>query len=63
MARRKGLQVPDALLDQLLSGCQTASDFFHPMECAPRGGQDGRFELILLAGLPEDGSHDEASVA
>ena len=31
------------------------------MECAPGGGQIGRFELTPLAGLPEDGSHDEAS--
>ena len=30
------------------------------MECAPGGGQIGRFELTSLAGLPEDGSHDEA---
>ena len=33
------------------------------MECAPGGGQDGRFELTPLVWLPEDGSHDEASVA
>ena len=33
------------------------------LECAPWDGQDGRFELTPLAGLPEDGSHDEASVA
>ena len=32
------------------------------MECAPRGGRNGRFELTPLAGLPEDGSHDEASI-
>jgi hypothetical protein len=33
------------------------------VECAPAGGQYGRFELPPLVGLPEDGSHDEASVA
>lgn len=33
------------------------------MECALAGGQFGRFELTPLAGLPEDGSHDEVSVA
>jgi len=30
------------------------------LECAPGGGQVGRFELTPLAGLPEDGSHDKA---
>jgi hypothetical protein len=35
----------------------------HDVECAPRSGQNGRFELTPLAGLPEDGSHDEASIA
>jgi hypothetical protein len=34
-----------------------------PLECAPDGGQIGRFELTFLAGLPEDGSHDEAPLA
>ena len=32
------------------------------VECAPAGGQIGRFGLTPLAGLPEDGSHDEASI-
>jgi len=32
------------------------------LECAPWGGQIGRFELTPLAGLPENGSHDEASI-
>ena len=32
------------------------------LECAPAGGQIGRFELTPLAGLPEDGSHDETPV-
>ena len=32
------------------------------LECAPEGGQIGRFELTPIAGLPEDGSHDEASL-
>ncbi len=29
---------------------------------APWGGQNGRFGLTRLAGLPEDGSHDETPV-
>ena len=33
-----------------------------PLECAPAGGQVGRFELTPFAGLPEDGSHDEAQI-
>lgn len=33
------------------------------VECAPGGGQNARIELTRLAGLPEHGSHDEASVA
>jgi len=32
------------------------------LECAPAGAQIGRFELTPLAGLPEDGSHDETSI-
>src|SRR4051812_49016770 len=32
------------------------------LECAPAGGQIGRFELTPFAGLPEDGSHDKAPV-
>ncbi len=32
------------------------------LECAPRGGQIGRFRLTPLLGLPEDGSHDETSI-
>ncbi len=32
------------------------------LECAPKSGQIGRFELTPLAGLPENGSHDEASI-
>ena len=32
------------------------------LECAPAGGQNGRFELTPSAGLPENGSHDEAPV-
>ena len=32
------------------------------LECAPARGQAGRFELTSLAGLPENGSHDEASI-
>jgi len=43
--------------------CQSAWKRDPGLECAPAGGQFGRFELTLLAGLPEDGSHDEASVA
>ena len=43
-------------------GCGTAWKIDPSMECAPRGGQIGRFELTPLAGLPEDGSHDEASI-
>ena len=33
------------------------------MECAPGGGQIERVGLTLLAGLSEDGSHDEAPIA
>ena len=36
---------------------------FRRLECAPAGGQFRRFELTLPVGLPEDGSHDEASIA
>ena len=32
------------------------------MECAPAGGQVGRLGLTPVAGLPEDGSHDEAPI-
>ena len=42
--------------------CQTASNIDPRLECAPWGGQFGRFELTPLAGLPENGSHDEASI-
>ena len=42
--------------------CKTACKYFQILECAPGGGQNERFELIPLAGLPEDGSHDEASI-
>ena len=45
--------------------CTEAADEpkFDPlMECAPGGGQVGQFELTPVAGLPEDGSHDEASL-
>ena len=38
-------------------------DIVNGLECALRGGQNGRFDLTLLSGLSEDGSHDEASVA
>ena len=33
------------------------------MECAPVGGQIARLELTTPAGLPEDGSHDQAPIA
>ena len=33
------------------------------LECAPRGGQNRRFELTPLAGLLKNGSHDETPVA
>ncbi len=41
-------------------GCQTAWKQDPLLECAPGGGQNGRFELTPFAGLPENGSHDEA---
>ena len=33
------------------------------MECAPGGGRIERKDLTLPAGLPENGSHDEAPVS
>jgi hypothetical protein len=33
------------------------------VECAPWGGRIEQLELTTPAGLPEDGSHDEASIA
>jgi hypothetical protein len=33
------------------------------LECAPAGGQIERLDLTMLVGFPEDGSHDEASIA
>jgi transposase InsO family protein len=33
------------------------------MECAPEGGQIERLDLTMPVGLPEDGSHDQASIA
>jgi hypothetical protein len=33
------------------------------LECAPAGGQIERLDLTMPVGLPEDGSHDEASIA
>lgn len=35
--------------------------FDRSLECTPGGGRIGRFESTSLAGLPEDGGHDEAS--
>lgn len=32
------------------------------VECAPGGGQNERLGLTALAGLPENGSRDEASI-
>jgi hypothetical protein len=37
--------------------------FVREMECAPAGGQIERLDLTMPVGLPEDGSHDEASIA
>jgi len=42
--------------------CQSALKIDPYMECAPRGGQIGRFELTPLAGLLENGSHDETPI-
>ena len=38
-------------------------NFGRRLECAPAGGQIEGRELTTSAGLPEDGSHDEASIA
>ena len=42
--------------------CQKRANPTRPLECAPGGGQNERIGLTPLAGLPEDGSHDEASI-
>ena len=39
-----------------------ASDLCRKLECAAGGGQFGRFELTSVAGLSEDGSHDETPI-
>ncbi len=49
-------------LVQNVLDCRSAWKIDPLMECAPGGGQIGRFRLIPLAGLPEDGSHDETSI-
>ena len=46
----------------LHSGPHTLSEMARDLECAPGGGQFGRFELTIPAGLPEDGSHDETPI-
>ena len=51
------------LVDQVTADCVSASNFDPPVECAPAGGQNVWFKLTLPAGFPEDGNHDEASVA
>jgi hypothetical protein len=33
------------------------------LECAPAGRQIERLDLTMPVGLPEDGSHDQASIA
>jgi len=45
------------------ANCQSAFKRDPLLECAPGGGQNGRFELTPDAGLLEDGSHDEAPIA
>jgi hypothetical protein len=45
------------------SFCQAITSAIRYMECAPAGGQIEGRELTTAAGLPEDGSHDEASIA
>jgi hypothetical protein len=58
-ARIAGASTESDLAEALTepSGADTAE-----MECAPAGGQVRRFGLTPVAGLPEDGSHDEAPV-
>ena len=55
------LQVLGAVAQLERALCQTAPYRDPYLECAPRGRQNVRFELTPLAGLPENGSHDEAS--
>ena len=63
-ARSGGISLDEVavLVDWVELDCQTASKSFQGMECAPAGGQNERIGLTPLAGLPEDGSHDEASI-
>ena len=44
-------------------GCRIASNSDPLLECAPWGGRIEQLELTTPAGFPEDGSHDEASIA
>ena len=41
---------------------KSGSSLVGAVECAPGGGQIERLDLTVLAGLLEDGSHDEAPI-
>ena len=60
--RRQDVNIDPSGVGREVLPCKTACKYFQILECAPAGGQIGRFELTPLAGLLEDGSHDEASI-
>ena len=47
---------------RMRASLQNSVQNFPALECAPAGGQIEELELTPSVGLPENGSHDEASI-
>jgi hypothetical protein len=56
----------EPLEDRRITGCSRVIKLgvasVLKLECAPVGGQNGRFELTPATGLLENGSHDETPI-